>query len=43
MKDDSEIKKHICRKGLINERLTHAFEAEKFIFLDFLGFYKTFL
>jgi hypothetical protein len=30
MKDDSEIKKHICKKGLINERLTHAFEAERF-------------
>lgn len=31
MKDDSEIKKHICKKGLINERLTHAFEAERIL------------
>lgn len=29
MKDESELNKHPVKKALINERITHAFEAER--------------
>ena len=43
MKDENQINKHPIRKALINERLTHAFEAERYsillIFKDIIKYF----
>jgi len=44
MKDENEIVKHPIRRALINERLTHAFEAERYsTLLIFKEYCKVFL
>lgn len=44
MKDENDIVKHPIKRALVNERLTHAFEAERYPYLlIFKEYCKVFL